>query len=85
MTAQHIELSYKRFNPIEVYFSAVHVYFINCFNAKLYRETLLVLAPTVRFTAPAVMMRPTCYSDTIFNFCPFLYHAMFSGIPSTFG
>ena len=27
----------------------MHVYFINCFNAKLYRETLPV-APTVRFT-----------------------------------
>ena len=47
--------SYKRFDLIKVYFSVrysvrVYVYFINCFNAKLYRETLPV-APTVRFTA----------------------------------
>ena len=33
----------------------------------LYRETLPV-APTVRFTASAVMMWPICYSDTFFNF-----------------
>ena len=45
------------------------MYFINCFNAKLYRETLPV-APTVRFTASAVMMWPVCYIDTFFNFCP---------------
>ena len=36
-------------------YSIVHVYFINCFNAKLFRETLPV-APTVSFTASAVMM-----------------------------
>ena len=47
----------------------MHVYFINCFNAKLYRETLTV-APTARFTASAVMMWPICYSDTFFNFRP---------------
>ena len=33
----------------------------------LYRETLLV-APTVRFTAFAVMTWPICYSDTFFFF-----------------
>ena len=66
-------LSYKGFNLIKVHFSAqysiVHVYFINCFNDKLYRETLPV-APIVRFTASAVMMWPICYSDTFFNFRP---------------
>ena len=41
----------------------MHVYFINCFNAKLYRETLPV-ALTVRF----VMMWPICYSETFLTF-----------------
>ena len=35
--------------------------------SMLYRETLPV-APTVRFTASAVMMWPICYSDIFFNF-----------------
>ena len=29
-------------------YSIVHVYFINCFNAKLFRE-ILTVAPAVRF------------------------------------
>ena len=47
----------------------MHVYFINCFIAKLYRKTLPV-APTVRFMASAAMMWPICYSDTFFQFPP---------------
>ena len=43
------------------------MYFINCFNAKLYRETLPV-APTVRFTASAVIIWPIFYSETFFTF-----------------
>ena len=53
---------------IKVY-SIVHVYFINCFIAKLYQETLPV-DPTVRFTASAVIMWPICYSETLINFRP---------------
>ena len=47
----------------------VHIYFIDCFIAKLYQETLLV-ASTVRFMASAVLMWPICYSETLFNFHP---------------
>ena len=47
----------------------MHVYFINCFVAKPYRETLPV-APNVRFAASVEMMWPICYSDTFFNFLP---------------
>ena len=40
-------LSYKGFNLIKVH-TMVHVYVINCFNGKLFRETVKV-APAVRF------------------------------------
>ena len=40
-------LSYKGFDLIKVY-TMVHVYVINCFNGKLFRETVTV-APAVRF------------------------------------
>ena len=65
--------SYKGFNLIKFIsvYSIVHVFFINCFNAMLFWDTLPV-APTVKFMASAVMMWPICYtySDTFFNFCP---------------
>ena len=74
MTAQHTELSYKRFNLIKVYFGAVQ--YSSCVFYQLFQCSAISgdtsgSSDCEIYSTNYVMMWPTCYSDTFFNFCYF--------------